>query len=259
MKLKRNKFTLIELLVVIAIIAILASMLLPALGRARSTAKRIKCLSNIKQLGLAMQNYNLDNSGYMPPASWKNGSDYYLWNNMVAPYIGIPQTDAEWGSLTGKLLPLKSAFSCPSLIDNVNGSRFYIGYGYNSMLFGADNYASSTAMYGVPRPLAPVKNTQIKEPSKQMVIAESWYSPSTEEYRSRGRYILDSQAYVCFRHLMTANTLYLDGHGAPEKQHLLYIGHPVGYPWNCCLTNRAWFPYPGRDDWSVTYGYNPYQ
>ena len=64
-------FTLVELLVVIAIIGILAAMLLPAVGRAKETAKRIECLNNIRQLSLAAHMYVDDNHGYYPPR-WGN-------------------------------------------------------------------------------------------------------------------------------------------------------------------------------------------
>ncbi len=77
---RRNAFTLIELLVVIAIIALLMSILLPALTKAKDQAKVAKCLSNLHQCGIACNMYTVDNKGQMPDL------EYFDWITPLYEY-----------------------------------------------------------------------------------------------------------------------------------------------------------------------------
>lgn len=76
----RRAFTLVELLVVIGIIGVLIGILLPTLGRARETARRTNCLSNLRQVGVVLRNYSVENQGYVP-IGYRSG--FKQFNSMV--------------------------------------------------------------------------------------------------------------------------------------------------------------------------------
>jgi prepilin-type N-terminal cleavage/methylation domain-containing protein/prepilin-type processing-associated H-X9-DG protein len=169
---KSNKiFTLIELLVVIAVIAILASMLLPALNKARRTAKAAACVSNLKQMGVAASAYagNYDSFPTISFNPWATNMNY--WQGQLAKYLGYggdPDSDFVYapGNYTAdQAYPDRTlkVFQCPETFSVLNLSCWNGSYGINRYLW--------TTV--VPKHYMPIK--QIKKPSSTFHIMDCEY------------------------------------------------------------------------------------
>lgn len=147
--LSSHGFTLIELLVVIAVIAILASMLMPALAGAKANAQRTQCTGNLKQLGITQRLYSDDNRDYMAEPGWDNGSfgfpKGWLYNPNAAagggngsaipdPFNSPFKNEGEAQSYNGlyySYMPNGKAFLCPT---DIATSKDYLHNQRNNML-----------------------------------------------------------------------------------------------------------------------------
>lgn len=161
----KKAFTLIELLVVIAIIAILAGLLLPALAKAKASAQQTLCLSNLKQMNLAMVMYAGDNKDKMPGRDSVPGQVIWWWyKELVKPYVGMNRAAANTDRV----------FQCPK-------DRGWPGSG--NPLYAKPHYLNATLDYGSyvfngvdaggnTNHLLDVTLSSVKHPTRTEVMAE---------------------------------------------------------------------------------------
>jgi prepilin-type N-terminal cleavage/methylation domain-containing protein/prepilin-type processing-associated H-X9-DG protein len=244
-------FTLIELLVVISLIALLISLLLPALGKAREAGKAAVCLSNMHQFATAMSGYVSDSKGYFPgdhrqlgPVSWITWAPRlrrYLSDSSTVFYCPSSPKEYRWTPIYD-FQPWQgdaTLYGYAPTERPLQGEEFC--YGYN----GWGNHEYSNPHYGLGGHVAPlevgatdteqalheIKDSKLVAPSDMIAVADSFSDGVWDEW-------ITPEAGYPFsapgkRHTGGAETLFCDGHALWMRQtDLIDISPAAKSRWN---------------------------
>jgi prepilin-type N-terminal cleavage/methylation domain-containing protein/prepilin-type processing-associated H-X9-DG protein len=213
---KKRFFTLIELLVVIAIMAILASMLMPAVSKARAKAEEISCVNNMKGMGTILMIYTSNHKSWLPPMDYADsvgGPRFINGMSWIESLMGCSR--ADYISNKSGINPTMDARSlfCPMATESNDWAK--MSYGWNATLCGR---------VGEPQYYSFCRITTLTQPSKKIGITEAALYTNASgvplatkdgQWRFKGDMTTMNDlgwGHPVGRHDNRANTVHLDGH-----------------------------------------------
>lgn len=213
----RFAFTLVELLTVVAVLTLVSALLLPALARSKAAARRVKCIGNLRQLGLAAQMYWDENNGvsFRYRGAATNGGDVFWFGWLARGEEGQRVFDASLGALF-PYLDGRGVEICPALNFSLRAFKLKAtgaayGYGYNLQL-------------APPAAARPVNVHQLASPGACALLADAaqvntFQPPASVEHPMLEEfyYVNTNEPTAHFRHRQCASAVFCDGHAATEK------------------------------------------